>query len=722
LAHLRFTVSLNKARLMSFSETATKLRYRLIPDHLLGEILSKRWSDNAIPFFLLMILIVFMGANIPNFYSAVNVSDTVRQLGEFGLVTIAMMIVLVAGGIDLSVSSVYALSNLVTLTLLSVAGWPLWAVIPATLALGAFVGLINGILIGYFKLRAFLTTLVTLIIVRSIVDLLLLKYSVKIAGGFIDNDAWYFIGEGSVFGIPFSTCVLIVVALAVHIALTRLRIGWRIMAVGGSRRSAHNMGIPVSRIVCLSYVVSGFLAALAGVLIAARLSGAGADTGLGLEIMALTAAVLGGNSLGGGRGSVAKALIGALAILLLINGLVRLSLPAGASSVGLGLVLLLAVAIDVRWLKNRHKLLSSVYVAPTYLKLPDAPNADGDANSPFALNDALRGVEVIGLDQIEGPEDVILDRNDHLYCGDRHGDIIRFLAPDYKTREIFAHVGGRPLGMAFDKDDNLLVCIGGMGLYAVSPAGEVSKMTDETGRTRLSVIDDSRLKLADDLDIAQDGKVYFSEATVRYEMEEWPVDSLEGRGNGRIICYDPKTNHTQTIIRNRIFPNGICMAHDNKSFYFAETWAARISRYWVEGPKKGQVEEVISQLPGFPDNINRASDGTYWLALAGIRTPTQDLAMRMPGFRRRMARRVAADEWLFPNINTGCILRFDDQGNILESLWDMGGENHPMITSMREHKGHLYLGGITNNRIGRIKLNRGDKDWVSSNSYWGKKA
>jgi ribose transport system permease protein len=707
---------------MSISEAAIRLRYRLIPDHLLGEILSKRWSDNAIPFAVLICLILFMGSQIPNYYSAINVSDTARQLGEFGLVTIAMMIVLIAGGIDLSVSSVYALANVVALALLAVAEWPLWAVIPTVLCVGALVGAVNGVLIGYLKLRAFLTTLVTLIIVRSIVDLILLKYSVPIAGSFISSDAWFFMGDGAIWGLPFSFVVLAVIAIVLHVALTRLRIGWRIMAVGGSRRSAHNMGLAVPRIVLLTYVGSGTLAALAGLLYASRLSAAAGDVGLGLEIQALTAAVLGGIALGGGRGSVTKALLGALAVLILVNGLVRLSLPAGASYLALGLVLLLAVAIDVKWLKNRHKLLSSVYVSPTYLRLEEPPATDAAQDSVFAMNDRLGDVDVIGLDQVEGPEDVILDRNDHLYIGDRHGDIVRFLAPDYQQREVFAHVGGRPLGMAFDAKDNLVVCIGGMGLYMVTPDREIMRLTDETNRTRLSVIDDSRLKLADDLDIAPDGKIYFSEATIRYEMEEWPVDSLEGRGNGRIICYDPKTKQTHTLLRNRIFPNGICMAHDGKSFLFAETWAALMSRYWLEGPKKGQVEVVIGNLPGVPDNVNRASDGTYWLALAGIRTPTQDLAMRMPGFRRRMARRVASDEWLFPNINAGCVLRFDETGKIVEVLWDRQGLNHPMITSMREHKGALWLGGITNNRIGRLKLDGRDNSWTGPESYWGKKA
>ena len=203
-------------------------------------------------------------------------------------------------------------------------------------------------------------------------------------------------------------------------------------------------------------------------------------------------------------------------------------------------------------------------------------------------------------------------------------------------------------------------------------------------------------------------------------MHEWPVDCLESRGNGRIICFDPNTGTTRTVLKNLVFPNGICMTHDGQSFLFAETWACRVSRYWFDGPKKGTVEPVIADLPGYPDNINRASDGTYWLALVGMRTPSFDLALKMPGFRKRMARRIAPDEWMYPNINTGCVLRFDETGRIIETLWDLGGESHPMITSMREHKGHLYIGGILNNRVGRLKLEGADAGWTGQQSYWGR--
>jgi len=677
--------------------------------------------DNVIPVSLLIALTVYLISMIPNFMSFGNLSDTSRQIGEFGLIVIGMTIVMLGGGIDLSVGSTFALANVTALALINVAKWPVEAAVAATAGVGALVGLINGLLIGFLRLRAFLTTLVMLTLIRAIVEFLLQRYSVRIASSDVESVAWDFVGSGSLLAAPVSAVVLAVVAIFGQVVLTRLRIGWRIMAVGGSRRAAYNAGIPVRATVCLTYVVCGVLASLAGTLYAARLSGAGPDTGLGLELSAVTAALLGGNSVGGGRGSIGKALMGAVIVSLLSNGLVRLGLESGASAMVVGLVLLVAIAIDVRWSKWRHSLRAKVYVSPAYLALPPAPRLD-DASSPYAMNDRLREVDIIGLGEIDGPEDVILDDDDNLYCSVRQGEIIRFLGPDHVRREVYAHVGGRPLGMAFDKDGCLVVCIAGMGLYRIDRQRKVHKLTAETNRSAFSIIDDSRMRLADDLDIAPDGKIYFSEATIRYGFEEWVVDALEGRGNGRIIRYDPAAGSTRTILRNLLFANGMCVAHDGQSVLFAETWGCRVSRYWLDGPKAGTTEIVIPDLPGYPDNINRGSHGTYWVALAGTRTPSYDLAMTMPAFRRRMARRIAGDEWLFPNVNAGCVVHFDGEGRVLETLWDLTGENHPAITSMREHRGYLYLGGVTNNRIGRIKLVGADLRWTGQASYWSGRA
>ena len=168
-----------------------------------------------------------------------------------------------------------------------------------------------------------------------------------------------------------------------------------------------------------------------------------------------------------------------------------------------------------------------------------------------------------------------------------------------------------------------------------------------------------------------------------------------------------------------MFPNGICVTHDGQSILFAETFGCRISRYWFDGPKTGTIEPVIPDLPGLPDNINRASDGNFWCAMVGMRAPALDLALRMPDFRRRMIYRVAPDEWLFPQMNTGFVFKFDLQGQILDALWDLEGLKHPMITSIREHRGNLYLGGLLNNRIGQYRVPGADPNWTGPKSYWG---
>jgi len=702
------------------SDTLTRWRYTYWPDHALGEILSKRWMETAIPVVVLLLVAFSLAQVIPNFLSAASLSDTSRQAGEIGFIVLGMALVMIVGGIDLSVGSMFALTNFCALFLMHVLKWPMMAAIPVTLVFGAALGAVNGILIGYFRLRAFLTTLITLIIYRATYELLTSDYATAIAGGMPDSEAWDFLGYGDWVGIPVVVYVYAAVALLGHILLTRLRPGWHITAIGGSRRSAYNTGIAVRRTVAMCYVSSGLLTAVGGIFFASRLATAGGDIGVGLEVTVLTAAVLGGISLGGGNGSVMKALVGTLIVLLIINGITSMSLDGGYNRMVLGAILLSAAAIDIRWLKNKHRIVSKVYVSPTYHSIPPAPSTAPDCGTAWALNDRLRNVSAIGLGRIEGPEDVILDRNDHLYAGSRHGDIIRFLAPDYEEMEVFAHIGGTPLGMAFDREDNLYVCIGGMGLYKVTPERKVEKVTDETNRSFSSINDDSRLRLADDLDITDGGLIFFSEATVRFEMHEWATDGLEARGNGRIICYDTNTGKTNTVIRNLKFPNGVCIASDGQSFLFAETWGCSVKRYWFEGPKKGTTEIVLENLPGFPDNINNSSDGNYWMSLVGMRCPALDLAWKMPGFRSRMAKRVPRDEWLFPNINTGCVLKFNEQGEVLETLWDMGGENHPMITSMREHRGYLFLGGIMNNRVGRIKLENVDPNYVQYDKRWGK--
>ena len=275
----------------------------------------------------------------------------------------------------------FALANFTALALINVAKWPVEAAVAATVGVGALVGLINGLLIGFLRLRAFLTTLVMLTLIRAIVEFLLQLYSVRIASSDVESDAlglrWIGIRSRSAIQLSGS-CVVAIVA---HIVLTRLRIGWRIMAVGGSRRAAYNAGIPVPS---------------HGVPDLCRLRRPDHPRG-----HALCRAAFGGRSghrhrprTVGDYGGASwrqqrrrrprlgrQSLDGHNHRLALSNGLVRLGLESGASAMVVGFVLLLAIAIDVRWGKWRHKLRATVYVSPAYLALPPAPRLD-DSRRP----------------------------------------------------------------------------------------------------------------------------------------------------------------------------------------------------------------------------------------------------------------------------------------------------------------------------------------------------
>ncbi len=243
---------------MTIADWAARLRSRYVPDHVVGEVLGRRWTDNAIPVPLLIALAIFHGDDDSEFPSVGNLSDTSRQIGEFGLMVIGMTIVMLAGGIDLSVGSTFALANFTALALINVAKWPIEVAIVATMALGALVGLMNGFLIGYLQAagvsddarhadadardrRPFCCRSIRCGSPRAM-------WTPTRGTSSAPDRSWAF---------PSVSCVLIVIAIAAHVILTRLRIGWRITAVGGSRRASYNAGIPCARTVCLTYVVSG---------------------------------------------------------------------------------------------------------------------------------------------------------------------------------------------------------------------------------------------------------------------------------------------------------------------------------------------------------------------------------------------------------------------------------------------------------------------------------
>lgn len=177
--------------------TLKKLRYRYWPDRAIGELLAKQWMETAVPLLVLLLVIATFSSVVDNFLSFNSVSVLLRESGEIGFIVFGMTLVLIVGGIDLSVGSIYAICNVVVLYLIHVLGWAVIPAVSATLLCGALMGAVNGILIGYLKLRAFLTTLVTLIVFRAIFNLIQFNWAVEIASTIPDSEFWDELGNGT---------------------------------------------------------------------------------------------------------------------------------------------------------------------------------------------------------------------------------------------------------------------------------------------------------------------------------------------------------------------------------------------------------------------------------------------------------------------------------------------------------------------------------------------
>lgn len=328
------------------------------PDGIVGA-LCKRMSgmDAAVPFALMCVLFGVFALLVPNYLSVSNLQQLLRDFAEPCLVALAMGVVIFGGGIDLSVGATFAIANFIALYLFRIEALPLGVAVIGVLAAGAIIGALNGVLIAYVKTRPFLTTLATLLILRAGLDLVTNAHTVELANAWHETDAWNFLGAGFVFGIPANMAALLVLAMILHIGLTRLRPGLHIMATGAERKAARHAGIDTQRVTLLIYILSGMIASLAGLFYAARQSSAGSDTGLGWEVSALAAVVLGGVSLSGGRGSVGRVMMGSAILFLLMSGLLRMNMPGGASSALIGFTLLAAVAGHIQWSRwrDRHR-------------------------------------------------------------------------------------------------------------------------------------------------------------------------------------------------------------------------------------------------------------------------------------------------------------------------------------------------------------------------------
>jgi sugar lactone lactonase YvrE len=319
---------------------------------------------------------------------------------------------------------------------------------------------------------------------------------------------------------------------------------------------------------------------------------------------------------------------------------------------------------------------------------PTPPAAVG----PYAPNSLLAGVEPLAIGHF-GPEDIALDAQGRIYGGAIDGKIMRLDASG-KNPQVFADTGGRPLGFIFDHDGNLLVCDSAKGLLSVAPDGKITSLATEA--------DGVPFHCTNDLDVAADGTIYFTDSSYKYPIELFLFNLIEHDAYGRFMSYDPKTKAVKVLESGLCFSNGVAVSPDQSYVLFVETGTYRVDRYWLTGPKKGQMEVCIDDLPGVPDGILGNGKGHYWLTIVTPRDPTFDFLMSHALLRKMFLRLPAS---LRPaQKDFAYVMEIDGDGKVLRTLQDSSPTAFIKITNAVERDGMLYLGNIGASAIGRVAL------------------
>ncbi|MDX8512169.1 ABC transporter permease [Mesorhizobium sp. VK23E] len=308
-------------------------------------------------FFALIAIIVVFSFLSPNYLTVSNLLIMSSHVAIYGILAIGMLVVILSGGIDLSVGSILALCGVVAGALMQgvelkplgvILFAPVWAVVVLTCSLGAVLGALNGILIAWFRVPAFVTTLGVMYMARGIALLMTngLTYNNLAGRPELGNTGFDWLGFNRLFGVPISVVVLAVLAVLTGLMLSRSSFGRWLYASGGNENAADLSGVPVKRVKITVYTLSGILSAIAGLVLSSQLTSAGPTAGTTYELTAIAAVVIGGAALTGGRGTVRGTMLGAFVIGFLSDGLVIIGVSSYWQTVFTGAVIVLAVLMN----------------------------------------------------------------------------------------------------------------------------------------------------------------------------------------------------------------------------------------------------------------------------------------------------------------------------------------------------------------------------------------
>src|SRR5215831_938724 len=325
---------------------------------------------------------------------------------------------------------------------------------------------------------------------------------------------------------------------------------------------------------------------------------------------------------------------------------------------------------------------------------PPAPALTG-VLAPDQVLDQVERWEVPGGAK---PEDVVFDAAGRLYTGVEDGRIWRWPAgfPGSGAAGLFADTHGRPLGLEADpRDGALIVCDAYRGLLRVDQTGRIRVLADTYGGRRL--------RFTNNAAVAADGTVYFSDSSTRFRIEHYKQDLLEHRPNGRVFRYRPSADGLELVADGLYFPNGVALAPDESFLLVAQTGGYDVLRIPLTGPAAGHPEPFAANLPGIPDNMSSAGDGSYWVAFPSPRLPLVDRMMPHPATRRIATR---LPDRLQPAAQRyGLVARLGADGQITRTLHGPSGR-YREIVGVRQHEGWLYLGSLFETAVGRVPLIR----------------
>jgi ribose transport system permease protein len=289
----------------------------------------------------LLVLCLFFASQTPFFLTQANLNTLTSTIAVVGITSIGMTLVMISGGVDISVGSVAALAGVITSLLWLRLDIPLGISALLAVLCGGLVGFLNGAIVAYLKINPLITTLATFSIIRGLAFVLSEGQT-----NLLSNEAFNFIGRGSIAGIPFSLLVMLALYLIFSLILRVTPFGRNLYAIGGSAEASRLAGISVTPHILIVFTLSGLLAAFSGIITVSQLASSAPRAATGLEFTVITAVVLGGTSLSGGKGTLIGTLIGVIILRVLDNGLVLMAVSSFYQDVARGLVLILAVSFD----------------------------------------------------------------------------------------------------------------------------------------------------------------------------------------------------------------------------------------------------------------------------------------------------------------------------------------------------------------------------------------